>query len=284
MRGPLLLLGIDGCVAPFHSREGLWTLPAGKSMGRGTFLYDPQAIAILDDAEFDKAFITDWGPDAIEAWGSMMEVTSSVEGVSEVHGWWKIDAALAYVREHPTERVVWVDDLLSQFDERLGMTYGDQATILFSEIGVKLICVSPDGNYGLDAESAELVVFALQGHVDQVNLRSHSMVQEPQSVSTVEDDLALPELPELEVVPVIEILDLPELPALPEITEEPAPVPKKRRSNRKAEDDFFEAAVIDHFDDGGFQPWPEDVSPRQRQESREKKFEDPPKRGRRSKF
>lgn len=277
-QGPLLLLDAEGVIAPLQGRDGLWTLPNESWHA----LYDPQATAILDDAEFRKAWHTDRGTDAISAWGDILEINEALVGTSDIHGWWKIDAALEYVQQNPSTRVVWADSALAKLDVNTGMTFAQRATELFAERGITLITVVPESEYGLDAESAEMVVLALQGFVDEVPIRRRFTVA-AQELGT-EDSLELPDLPEL---PDFE----PPAPA-PPVASKPlpaatAPAPRKARKTERVISGPDEEPFFGDEDIHEFVPW-DDVRPKRSAgtartlKSGAKRFENPPKRGRRA--
>jgi len=77
------------------------------------------------------------------------QVGAVVEKGADVYGWWKIDALLAYVEDHPTvTKVMFLDDELAGEDE-LGIGFGDLLGDLLEERGVAHLLLVTDEHRGL---------------------------------------------------------------------------------------------------------------------------------------
>lgn len=211
----VIFLDVDGVIAPFINHADL--LASGEHMrievpGRGTFAYSPTVLARIAAMPAPVVWSTNWDTDADEAFGALIPgALDTMPYVGEESGWWKLDAAAAWLKSHPqVRRVIWVDDMLCDEDELLGITYMDEAAELLESLGIEVQFIVPEPDHGLDGDELELMeAFAHGRHAEAP---------------------ALPPAPE-EVIQA-EPAPAPEAPAGPEPAEEFVAVkaPRKRKA------------------------------------------------------
>jgi DNA segregation ATPase FtsK/SpoIIIE, S-DNA-T family len=154
-----LLLDVDGALSPFTFRDGLDHIAAP---GHGTIMFDPAILARLAAIPVTQAWLTSWEDDAPDNFGHLFpRATEVLIADTENTGWWKIDAALDWIKENPQiRRVVWVDDELASEDPILGLTYQAIAEDAFEAAGVDALLVVPNADKGVtDAELDEIEAF-----------------------------------------------------------------------------------------------------------------------------
>ncbi|MET4143817.1 FtsK/SpoIIIE domain-containing protein [Arthrobacter sp. UYCo732] len=154
-----LLLDVDGVIAPFTHRQGLDHLAAP---GHGTVMFDPTIIARLAGVPVAQAWLTSWEDDAPDNFGQLFpRATEVLIADTEETGWWKIDAALDWIRENPAiRRFVWIDDELASEDVILGLSYRDIAAEAFETAGVDALLVVPNPDQGVtDSDLDEIEAF-----------------------------------------------------------------------------------------------------------------------------
>lgn len=158
----VIFLDVDGCIAPFRSDADL--LASGEHVrlevpGRGTFSYSPRVLARIAAMPAPVVWATNWDTDAAEAFGALLPgALETMPYAGEESGWWKLDAAAAWLKANPhVRRVIWVDDMLTDEDELLGITYMDEAAELLDSLGVEVQFIAPEPDYGLDSDELELM-------------------------------------------------------------------------------------------------------------------------------
>ncbi|ACL42182.1 cell divisionFtsK/SpoIIIE (plasmid) [Pseudarthrobacter chlorophenolicus A6] len=145
-----LLIDVDGVIAPFTYREGLDHLAAP---GHGTVMFDTAIMSRLAAVPVTHAWLTSWEDDAPDNFGHLFpRATDVLIANTEEAGWWKIDAALDWLKENPeVRRLVWIDDELATEDVILGLTYREIAEDAFEAAGVDALLVVPNPDKGLTA-------------------------------------------------------------------------------------------------------------------------------------
>ncbi|MFB9713944.1 LAGLIDADG family homing endonuclease [Arthrobacter methylotrophus] len=154
-----MLLDVDGAMAPFTFRDGLDHIAAP---GHGTIMFDPTILKRMAAVPVTQAWLTSWEDDAPDNFGHLFpRATEVLVADTENTGWWKIDAALDWIKENPQiRRLVWIDDELASEDLILGLTYRDIAEDAFEAAGVDALLVVPNADQGVtDAELDEVEAF-----------------------------------------------------------------------------------------------------------------------------
>jgi len=104
----------------------------------------------VDDHGVRLVWCSARGADAGAPYDSHLgQVGTVVERGTQFYGWWKVDALLAYLEDHPAvTRVMFVDDGLAGEDE-LGIPFGDLLGDLLEERGVAHLLLVTDAHRGL---------------------------------------------------------------------------------------------------------------------------------------
>ena len=165
----VIFLDVDGVIAPFINHADL--LASGEHVrlevpGRGTFAYSPSVLGRIAAMPAPVVWATNWDTDASEAFGALIPgALDTMPYVGEESGWWKLDAAAAWLKSHPqVRRVIWVDDMLCDEDELLGITYMDEAAELLEGLGVEVQFIVPEPDNGLDSDELEMMESFAGGH------------------------------------------------------------------------------------------------------------------------
>lgn len=175
-----LLIDIDGSLSPFTFRDGLHHIAAP---GHGTIMFDPAILDRLAAFPVTQAWLSSWEDDAPDNFGHMFpRATEVLIADTEDSGWWKIDAALDWLKENPQiRRVAWVDDELASEDPILGLTYRAIAEDAFEAAGVDTLLVVPEADRGItDAELDGIeAFFGTAGPTSGVAAATEVPVEEP---------------------------------------------------------------------------------------------------------
>lgn len=137
-------IDIDGVVFPMGRPGSEWEdwTPSVRDDENGWV--SPTMLSGIRTLDARLAWLTGWGERA-EAFAPelgdlpVVEVPGAVE-----HGWWKIDGALAWLRDHPeVTRVVWFDDELDN-DNDGGRSHREVFAELLDGLGIEhlLVCTS----------------------------------------------------------------------------------------------------------------------------------------------
>jgi len=204
----VMLLDVDGVIAPFTLWDGLDHIAAP---GHGTVMFDPAILTRMAAVPVSQAWLTSWEDDAPDNFGHLFpRATEVLIADTENTGWWKIDAALDWIRENPQiRRLVWIDDELNTKDPVLGLTYRDIAEDAFEAAGVDALLVVPDADRGVTAAEldgieaffgtgtagAPVVVAAPADElVEELALEPAATTVEPDELDweAIESDIAVP--------------------------------------------------------------------------------------------
>lgn len=156
----VMFLDVDGTLCPMAPTGGTETFHVP---GSGTVLYNPSVPPALDG--IPVLWASDRECEASEHLTALVpSATGHLPYTKDTYGWWKIDAAEAWLREHPAiKRVAWMDDLLGDEDALLGVPYADIARDVFEAAGVQLLSVVPDSSQGLNVEQIETAAAWMRG-------------------------------------------------------------------------------------------------------------------------
>ncbi|MCC3292989.1 FtsK/SpoIIIE domain-containing protein [Arthrobacter sp. zg-Y1110] len=143
-----MLLDIDGALAPTTHTGAMIRIDVPF---RGAIAYRPEIMARTASIPARQVWLSSWVQDAPKHLGHLLpRAVEALESGSDDTGWWKIDAALAWIAANPlVRRIVWLDDELSQEDFVLGIPYRDIAADAFREAGVEAMLYVPDPDEGL---------------------------------------------------------------------------------------------------------------------------------------
>jgi len=134
----VLFLDVDSVATPFTDATEWSELCAA--------LRDLRA----DDCGVRLVWFSARGADAGAPYDSHLgQVGAVLEKGDQSYGWWKIDALLAYLEDHPAvTKVMFLDDELTGEDE-LGIPFGDLLGDLLEERGVAHLLLVTDAHQGL---------------------------------------------------------------------------------------------------------------------------------------
>ncbi|MBG0738814.1 cell division protein FtsK [Paeniglutamicibacter antarcticus] len=155
----VVFFDVDGSISPFTFREGLDHMAAP---GHGTVMFDPAVLGRMAALPVLQAWLSPWEDDAPDNFGHLLpRAVEALIADTEETGWWKIDAALDWLRENPRiRRLVWIDDELGSEDPILSLTYQDIAAEAFEAAGVEALLVVPNADQGVtDSELDEIEAF-----------------------------------------------------------------------------------------------------------------------------
>lgn len=149
-----MFLDIDGALAPMVHEPGMARIDVPY---RGAIAYHPEVLARAALIPARQVWLSSWVSDAPKHLGHLLpRAVEAMESGSDDTGWWKIDAALAWLAANPlVRRVVWLDDELSEEDFVLGVSYRDIAADAFRAAGVKAMFTVPDPDTGLTVDMLE---------------------------------------------------------------------------------------------------------------------------------
>ena len=118
----------------------------------------------VDDHGVRLVWCSARGADAGAPYDSHLgQVGTVVERGTQFYGWWKVDALLAYLEDHPAvTRVMFVDDGLAGEDE-LGIPFGDLLGDLLEERGVAHLLRVTDAPRGLSTGAVSQLQSWLSG-------------------------------------------------------------------------------------------------------------------------
>ena len=154
-----LLLDVDGVIAPFTFRDGL---DHRAAPGHGTVMFDPVLMERLAAVPTIQAWLTSWEDDAPDNFSDLFPRAKDVLVAStEDSGWWKIDAAIEWLRSNTNvTRLAWADDELAAEDPILGLTYLEIAAEAFELAGVDALLIVPNADTGITSDDVgEIEVF-----------------------------------------------------------------------------------------------------------------------------
>jgi hypothetical protein len=155
-----LFIDVDGVVLPFRHVPGMTPI---DTPGHGAGAYHPHLVGRLAGLPMRQVWLTNRLEDARESLGQLFpRATEVLDSGTQVNGWWKIDAALAFLKENPQiSRIVWVDDELAEEDVILGLPFRDVAQEAFEAAGVQAHLSVPNPDTGITAEDLEEIEFFL---------------------------------------------------------------------------------------------------------------------------
>ncbi|MGK3708658.1 FtsK/SpoIIIE domain-containing protein [Arthrobacter sp. IK3] len=146
-----VFLDIDGALAPMTHGPGMIRLDVPF---RGAVAFRPEILARTAELPVRQVWLTSWVSDAPEHLGHLLpRAVEAMESGADDTGWWKIDAALAWLAENPeVRRIVWFDDELAAEDFILGIPYRDIAADAFRDAGIDALLCVPNQDEGLTLE------------------------------------------------------------------------------------------------------------------------------------
>ena len=149
-----MFLDIDGALAPMVHGPGMARLDVPY---RGAIAFHPEILARTALIPARQVWLSSWVSDAPKHLGHLLpRAVEAMESGSDDTGWWKIDAALAWLAENRlVRRVVWLDDELAEEDFVLGVPYRDIAADAFAAAGVQAMFAVPDPDTGLTLQMLE---------------------------------------------------------------------------------------------------------------------------------
>lgn len=141
----VLFLDIDGVISPTGDPTDSW--PDWGRVDSPMFadqVWQSKAmLSRLANSGATIVWLSDWGHAAADQFGDAIPAATALEEQSMENGWWKIDAALSFLDEHPEfRRVVWLDDHLDA-DNPLGGTHRDVFDDLVSMLGLEWLGITP---------------------------------------------------------------------------------------------------------------------------------------------
>lgn len=151
-----LFYDVDGTLCPFQHNDSLVKITVP---GHGIQAYNKALVERLSALPLDQAWLTSWFEDAPDYLGDLFPraidvLTSDTENT----GWWKIDAALAWLEDRPyIKRIVWLDDELFKNDPLLGISYRTIAAEAFEAAGIEALLVLPNQDTGITEADVDAV-------------------------------------------------------------------------------------------------------------------------------
>lgn len=161
--GAAVFIDVDGSLAPFQHGPGMEII---QVPGHGAVGYRPEIAARIGRLPARQVYLTDWEEEAPLYLGNVLpQVTEAMTAAGSDSGWWKIDAALAWLRTNPQiHRIVWIGDELSEEDAILGITFREIAEDAFAEAGIEALLLVPDSFIGMTDADLDLAEnFLTQG-------------------------------------------------------------------------------------------------------------------------
>ena len=151
----VLFLDVDEMAAPTTGTTEWSEQDSADVPGLDVSTISPSMCAALRDLRVDDrgvgvVWFSARGADAGAPYDSHLgHIAPVLERGDQSYGWWKIDALLAYLEDHPAvTRVMFVDDELAGEDE-LGIPFGDLLGDLLEERGVAHLLLVADAHRGL---------------------------------------------------------------------------------------------------------------------------------------
>ena len=151
----VLFLDVNEMAAPTTGTTEWSEQDSADVPGLGVTSVSPTLCAALRDLRVDDrgvgvVWFSARGADAGAPYDSHLgHIAPVLERGDQSYGWWKIDALLAYLEDHPAvTRVMFVDDELAGEDE-LGIPFGDLLGDLLEERGVAHLLLVADAHRGL---------------------------------------------------------------------------------------------------------------------------------------
>jgi len=202
----VLFLGVDGVMNPLALTDEWSDWASADVPGVGVTSVSPTMCAALRDLRADDRGVrVVWcsarGADVGAPYDSHLgQVAPVLERGDQSYGWWKIDALLAYLEDHPAvTRVIFLDDELAGEDE-LGIPFGDMLGDLLEERGVAHLLLVTDAQRGLTPAMVSQMQEWLSGAPEPVaQAESPAAVPVPVAVTVppavpAEDPFAAPHL------------------------------------------------------------------------------------------
>jgi hypothetical protein len=169
----VVFLDVDGVLAPVDGVLTGWgDFQLVDADGRGHVQVSAGMLVRLGGLPASVVWLTGWEDDAETVFGPMLGRRCAVlHGSGEsAFGWWKIDAAVGWLDEHPeVAKVVWVDDELDVCDE-LDVPHRDVVADLLSTRGLGHLLLSPAGSSLSPDELEEVGLFVGGVAGDEVGL------------------------------------------------------------------------------------------------------------------
>ncbi|MCU6481916.1 FtsK/SpoIIIE domain-containing protein [Arthrobacter sp. A2-55] len=218
-----ILLDVDGVITAFGRVDDSITI---DSVSGASITYRPAVVQRLAILPIHQLWLTSRGEDVVVDLGKLLpRATEVLDAASSDHGWWKIDAAVAWLAAHPgVTKVVWADDELSTEDEVLGVDFLDIAREAFAAAGVDALLIPADPMTGLtDGQLQTIESFC----TDSAAIYAPEVMEE---APTMEFDV-----PEPFLAPTVQI---PVLPSLGEDDPFQVKVPARRTAILDEEDPF----------------------------------------------
>ena len=155
----VVFLDVDGVLAPTAGDLADWGDPTVASGGpRGQVIVSPTMLERIGLLPGHLVWATAWGPDAQTAFEGLLGRTGDAltQGSGDTYGWWKLDAVVAWLQDHPRVRtVLWLDDELSAPDD-LDIERWETASEVLTERGLDPVLVAPAGGWLSVQELEEL--------------------------------------------------------------------------------------------------------------------------------
>ena len=138
-----VFLDVDGVLSPAPDVWGdVTVVEAGP---RGSVAVSPAMLSALGRLPGQLVWATAWAGDAGAVFAPMLGRDGQVvgDGDGSVHGWWKLDAVVQWLTEHPQVRtVVWLDDELAAMDD-LDLEHRETAWDVLADAGVECLLMAP---------------------------------------------------------------------------------------------------------------------------------------------
>jgi hypothetical protein len=152
-----LFIDVDGVVLPFAT-PGMTPIETPAMVPAPT----TRTWSAGSPVPMRQLWLTNRREDARESLGHLFPADRGPGLRHAGHGWWKIDAALAFLKDNPQiSRIVWVDDELAEEDVVLGLPFKDIAQEAFEAAGVQAHLAVPNPDTGITAEDLEEIEFFL---------------------------------------------------------------------------------------------------------------------------
>ncbi|WP_105031270.1 hypothetical protein [Arthrobacter ruber] len=197
MPGVALFTDVDEAIAPFTHTADMEMI---DTPGHGATAFRLAIVGRLAALPARQVWLSARGQDAPGHLGRLLpRAADALESGFDDSGWWKIDAALAWLEQNPDiRRVAWIDDELSEEDTLLGLSFKEIAQEAFAEIGVQSLLVVPDSFTGATHEEVDTMEQFIAG-ADTADFEL-TVIQAPE---TPVQDMVVVEEP-IPVTPVVE--------------------------------------------------------------------------------
>ncbi len=194
LAGTLLCLDIDGVLSPLGPDNPEWVgwLPVVGGPA-GSAQASTEMLTAITDFGVRLAWLTTWTDEAPAAFTGLLPSDMPIlTEPAESDTWWKIDALLAYLGEHPAiRRVAFADDHLTREDD-LGITHAETLAEALDDLGIEHLLISTDPAAGLTVDELDTL---------------RTWITAPPAPVQYEAELAPPPEPAVDATPPVEAVE-----------------------------------------------------------------------------